>query len=134
MLVVRWGEAQSVTPKSVKNSILGSKNNKLRKLPISKELEVEIKENAPFTNSYKTFQRVMKSLNFDLQKGQLTHILRHSFASHFIMNGGDILTLQKTLGHSDLKMTMRYAHLSPEHLKNIVKFNPLSSFCSQNTK
>jgi len=57
----------------------------------------------------------------------LTHILRHSFASHFIMNGGDILTLQKTLGHSDLKMTMRYAHLSPEHLEKITKLNPINT-------
>jgi site-specific recombinase XerD len=126
----RWGEAQALTPKNVKNGILtlGSKNNKLRKLPIDKELEKEILENAPFTNGYNTFKRVIKGLDFDLPKGQATHILRHSFASHFIMNGGDILTLQKTLGHSDLKMTMRYAHLSPDHLKNIVKLNPLSSF------
>lgn len=127
----RWGEAQALIPKNVRNGILtlGSKNNKLRKLPIDKDLEREILENAPFADGYNTFKRVIKELDFDLPKGQATHILRHSFASHFIMNGGDILTLQKTLGHSDLKMTMRYAHLSPDHLKNIIKLNPLSSFC-----
>jgi integrase len=42
------------------------------------------------------------------------HALRHTFASHFMMSGGNILTLQKLLGHSDLKMTMIYAHLSPD--------------------
>ncbi len=41
------------------------------------------------------------------------HALRHTFASHFIMAGGNILTLQRLLGHADLKMTQRYAHLAP---------------------
>ena len=44
------------------------------------------------------------------------HALRHTFASHFIMAGGNILTLQKILGHSDVKMTMIYAHLAPDFL------------------
>ena len=44
------------------------------------------------------------------------HALRHTFASHFIMQGGNILTLQKILGHSDVKMTLVYAHLAPEFL------------------
>lgn len=44
------------------------------------------------------------------------HLLRHTFASHFVMSGGNILALQKILGHSDLKMTMIYAHLAPDFL------------------
>jgi integrase len=44
------------------------------------------------------------------------HAMRHTFASHFIMRGGNILTLQKILGHSDVKMTMIYAHLAPDFL------------------
>jgi len=44
------------------------------------------------------------------------HALRHTFASHFMMRGGNILTLQKLLGHADLKTTMRYAHLAPDFL------------------
>jgi site-specific recombinase XerD len=42
--------------------------------------------------------------------------LRHTFASHFIMAGGNILTLQKLLGHADLTMTMIYAHLAPDFM------------------
>lgn len=42
-----------------------------------------------------------------------------------MMNGGNILTLQKILGHTSLTMTMRYAHLSPDHLQDAVRLNPL---------
>mgnify|MGYP002639864204 FL=1 len=126
----RWSEAVGVKAKNIINnriSLIDTKNGKTRQLPINKDLALEIKENAPFKNGYSTFSRVLRELGIETPKGQLTHILRHTFASHFIMNGGDILTLQKTLGHSDLKMTMRYAHLSPEHLEKIVNLNPLSA-------
>jgi integrase len=43
------------------------------------------------------------------------HTLRHTFASRLVMAGVDLRTLQKFLGHSSIVMTMRYAHLSPEH-------------------
>jgi integrase len=45
------------------------------------------------------------------------HALRHTFASHFIMSGGNILTLQKLLGHSSVAVTMKYAHLAPDFMK-----------------
>ncbi len=45
------------------------------------------------------------------------HDLRHVFASHFVMGGGDIFTLQRILGHSTPQLTSdTYAHLSPRHL------------------
>jgi site-specific recombinase XerD len=50
------------------------------------------------------------------------HDLRHSFASNYMMNGGNVFDLQKILGHTDIKMTMRYAHFTPEHLQGSVKF------------
>ena len=52
--------------------------------------------------------------------GQPTHVLRHTFASHFVMRGGSIPVLQKLLGHKNISMTMRYAHLSPEHKRQSV--------------
>jgi integrase len=42
------------------------------------------------------------------------HDLRHTFASHWVMAGGDIFRLQKILGHRDIRMTLRYAHLAPD--------------------
>lgn len=44
------------------------------------------------------------------------HALRHTFASHYIMGGGNILALQKILGHADIKHTLIYAHLASEYL------------------
>lgn len=58
---------------------------------------------------------------------QLAHVLRHTFASHFVIRGGNILTLQKILGHSSLTVTMRYAHLAPDHLEEVRKLNPLAT-------
>ena len=49
------------------------------------------------------------------------HDLRHTFASHLVMAGVDIRTVQELLGHKDIKMTMRYAHLAPDHMKNAVE-------------
>lgn len=41
------------------------------------------------------------------------HDFRHTFASHWVMRGGDLFKLQKILGHKSVQMTMRYAHLAP---------------------
>ncbi|MCB9478065.1 MAG: site-specific integrase [Deltaproteobacteria bacterium] len=42
------------------------------------------------------------------------HDLRHTFASQWVMRGGDLFKLQKILGHADQQMVQRYAHLAPE--------------------
>ena len=49
------------------------------------------------------------------------HDLRHTFASHYVMRGGSLRELQKILGHADIKMTMRYAHLSKEFVREEIK-------------
>ena len=44
------------------------------------------------------------------------HSLRHTFASHLVMNGVDLPTVKQLMGHSDIGTTMIYAHLDPDHL------------------
>jgi integrase len=64
--------------------------------------------------------RVLDRAGFckDMRAGKLKryivfHDLRHTFASHWMMNNGNIFKLQKILGHKSHQMTQRYAHLEP---------------------
>lgn len=71
-------------------------------------------------NISKTFPRVVDALGYndgadDSRQKVTFHTLRHTYASWLVMEGVPLYTVQKMLGHSDLKMTMRYSHHAPEH-------------------
>jgi len=44
------------------------------------------------------------------------HALRHTYASHYVMAGGNIMVLRQLLGHSSVETTQIYAHLAPDYL------------------
>ncbi len=49
------------------------------------------------------------------------HGLRHTFASHLVMNGVPLRTVQELLGHASINQTLRYSHLAPTHLRSAVQ-------------
>lgn len=54
-------------------------------------------------------------------KNTSIHTLRHTFASHLVMNSVDLYTIQKLLGHSSIKTTEIYAHLAPDYLRSAIE-------------
>lgn len=128
----RWTEAEGLTAERLKRDRViyaQTKGGRVRAVPIAPTLAEELRTRESgrlFKGCYSAFRHAVGRLGLELPAGQLTHVLRHTFASHFVMNGGHILTLQRILGHTDIKMTMRYAHLAPEHLEEAVKLNPLA--------
>ncbi|EFT2770974.1 tyrosine-type recombinase/integrase, partial [Escherichia coli] len=128
----RWSELATLKPSQIVNcrvTFLKTKNGKKRTVPISTELEKLIKKEASaklFKVDYEKFCLTLKAVKADIPPNQATHILRHTFASHFMMNGGNIIALQQILGHASIQQTMVYAHLSPDYLQNAVSLNPLA--------
>lgn len=133
----RWSEGENLTITQLHNNRIqfaNTKSKKVRAVPIHADLAGELQKHHEaygegpriFGSAYAAFREGIERAEIVLPKGQLSHSLRHTFASHFMMRGGNILALQRILGHSDLKMTMVYAHLAPEHLEEAVRLNPLN--------
>jgi integrase len=109
-----------------------SKNDGVRHIPMNSQLTEEleaIKLNATgnFVFSKKTgepYKEIKTGFQAAQKRSEIKkcrfHDLRHTFASHLIMNGTDITTVKELLGHKTISMTMRYAHLSKEHKQRAV--------------
>ncbi|MEK1977947.1 tyrosine-type recombinase/integrase [Vibrio parahaemolyticus] len=117
-----------------KITFLDTKSKKNRTVPITEKLYNELIEFERTGEKDKLFKNCLHGIAYivnqtfpDLPDGQNTHVFRHTFASRFMEAGGNILVLQKILGHSDIKMTMRYSHFSPDHLIQAAELNPISS-------
>jgi integrase len=77
------------------------------------------KENGtPYTDIQKFFRTALKKSGIMCFR---FHDLRHTFASHLVMLGVDIKTVQELLGHKTIEMTLRYAHLSPAHKRSAIE-------------
>lgn len=110
-----------------------TKNGERREIPINNELRAVLQGitrrlDVPYVFfdkvTGKPLQDVKRSFSTACRQAGIRdfhfHDLRHTFASHLVMNGVDITTVSRLLGHKSLTMTLRYAHLAPKHLKDAV--------------
>jgi len=128
----RWSEAEGLKLEHVRNKgfyFPDTKNGHFRFVPVDVGIFDSVYRYLCvnfLASCYGAFRSAFKRAELSCPPGQLAHVLRHTFASHFIMNGGNIRTLQQLLGHSSLNVTMRYAHLSPNFLESARAYNPLA--------
>lgn len=113
-----------------------TKAGKVRHVPLSrkaqKTLKARLEQHDP-TSAYifpnpqtgKPFTSIFFSWNSARKAAQLPelrlHDLRHSFASFLVNAGRSLYEVQELLGHADIRTTSRYAHLSPERLREAVE-------------
>lgn len=71
----------------------------------------------PYYQVQRMFERIKQRAGVDTNATY--HGLRHTFATRAVEKGVDLPTLQKWMGHSDIKVTMRYIHASDDHMKRM---------------
>jgi len=111
--------------------VRNSKNNEAREIPVNNFLTTvlkDVKVRSPYVfcrEDGKPYGSVRKSFENALRKAGIKnccfHDLRHTFASHLVMSGVDLITVKELLGHKTIKMTLRYAHLSQSHKRGAIE-------------
>jgi len=120
-------------------TIRNTKNNETRFIPLNsvlrntfEKLKEKCKMDSPWVFCDDEGKRLSRFCN-DIRRSFLKvlkeagikdfrfHDLRHTFASHLVMAGADIMTVKELLGHKTLEMTLRYSHLSPDFKRSTVE-------------
>ena len=116
---------------AVKGHVGTPKNGRVRHIPLTGELVTMLRGQYPksglvFTCNDKMvyydaarrhLRKACRTANIKLMSW---HVLRHTFASHLASKGAALKAIQDLLGHTTLTMTLRYAHLSPEVLRDTI--------------
>lgn len=156
---LRIGEALSLTAVQIDFRKLTitipsqiAKNRKSREIPISREVAKRLRQlldetqqyfgdgSKLFMNAYgeeftdDAFRRRLNRLKRKLNISRLhPHMFRHTFARNYILNGGDIFTLQLILDHADIQTTRKYVQMDNEHIREQHnKFSPLRNIIKRN--
>ncbi len=141
LLNLQWSKVHLNNPENQYIELIKTKNNKTRFIPLNTvmielllRLKKESRSEYVFVNSWgerlrdlrTTFQNTLEKSDI---KDFRFHDLRHTFASHYLMSGGDLMSLKEILGHSSLKMVQRYAHLASTYKYKMI--NNLSNKFSE---
>lgn len=140
LIALTWDDIDLVSGRVVvsrnlsRGEITTPKNNKTREIPLGDEILAAMKRHrhlrgdvvfctsagAMFTKG-ETKHPLWRACKKAGLRRIGWHVLRHSFASHLVMRGVPLKAVQELLGHSTIKMTERYAHLSPDVRKDAVR-------------
>jgi integrase len=125
----RKGNLERVTARDVSEDVitaLQTKSGHAYDVPISPELRLllnRLPKKGLLLDTQdldRRFRRVVKEAGLYTGEGDpnniTLHVLRHTFASYYVQQGGELLKLQKMMGHAGLAMTERYAHLAQKDL------------------
>jgi integrase/recombinase XerD len=132
-------------------TVRGGKGNKDRQVPLSARLLRELRawwcthRKKPWLFPGQTpgcplsggmVQRICRRVvaRAKLRKQATMHTLRHSYATHLLEAGVDVVTLQKLLGHNDLSTTARYLHLSTRQMQKLPSVLELLALPKEETK
>jgi len=116
-LIVRGGNAKSGKGRHIPLNDKAKQALVDWRTPQQSEWVFPGKNGNPITDFKKSWQNIVELTGLSNFR---FHDLRHHFASKLVMAGVDLNTVRELLGHSDIKMTLRYAHLAPEHKASAV--------------
>ena len=119
----RWKDRED-TPKGGRERIVPLSRDALSALKAHRHLRTYVfdhKDGRPFSHSEvkSVVPRACRAAG--LGKRLTTHGLRHTFASHLVMRGTALLVVKELLGHADLSMVLRYAHLAPNITREAIQ-------------
>ena len=111
-------------------TLTDTKNNERRDIPMNETVKATLKgierigADVFCNGDAKTFKKVGRAFDAAVRKSGIEdfrfHDLRHTFASNLVMEGAELNDVRELLGHKNMSMTLRYAHLSPKHKRGVI--------------
>lgn len=120
LLMVRRGKGKKDRTISLSPAILAVLREYKEKYKPAHYLFEGQQEGSPY--SIRSLQMIVQAAKkkAGIRKTGSTHMLRHSFATHLLDKGTDVVFIQKLLGHNDIKTTLRYLHVTNKDILNIL--------------
>jgi len=122
----------TVRRSAYKRQIVSTKSNRIRHIPLTQEARLALRTIQQLSGP--VFHRSGTPVDDQIARRFITklcqemplrpvgwHALRHTFASHLVTARVSIKAVQELLGHSDVRTTMRYAHLAPSALHEAIR-------------